>query len=404
MPRRLDDYVTAFCNYGQTFNSTPLYLEAAALWQLGTSVGRAVAMAARGNSLSPNMYGLLIGGPGTGKSQAIVATRTIVFPALKRSFIPASITRAGLEDYMERNLVQRRSPDGKMLMSNECLGLAEELQGILPEYDISHLNLYTTLYDLPPLHIAVTRSSGEKKLNAPYCSILCGAQPAYLALQLPEHAWGMGFMSRSMMIFDTKPDRKSIFELESIDRPQQAKLIEDLATVSNLCGWMKWTEEARHIYEVWWVKNGGPPVPTAKRLATGYNARRETHFLRIAMAYSLSRTDDLIVDAEDVRRAISFMLKAENRMVHVFQEMTHTGAMVALEDVLEIIRNRAQKGQSVNESEIVQFLMERFPATQVHALIDRLVESGMLKTVGGKGIQQARGLRQFTAGDRMTIA
>jgi len=402
LPRQVKDFVSSFCKYGETFNTTPLYLEAAAHWMIGTAVGRAIAMQARGNALSPNTFTLLIGGPGTGKSQTINAARSIYIPATSHSLIPASVTRAGLEDYMKDNLQQRTSPDGSMLMSHECLGLSEELQGILPEHDIGHLTLYNILYDLPSLHVARTRSHGEIKLESPYCSILSGAQPAFLALQLPEHAWGMGFMSRSLMVFDTKPDRKSVFELASIDRVAQSKLITDLKSISKLHGWMQWDDAAKEVYRVWWLENGGPPIPDAKRLAMGYNSRREIHFLKYAMTCSLSRSDDLIVTEADARRAISLLLRLEQRMVHVFQEMTNTGAMVALQDVLDMVRNRSMNGGTVNESEIIQFLMERFPPTQVHALIDNLVNAGLIELDNPR--MGARGFRKFKAGPRLSTA
>lgn len=399
-PRQLPDFISAFLKYGETFNTTPLYLEAAAHWMIGTAVGRGIAMQARGNALSPNTFQLLIGGPGTGKSQAVNATRSIYIPATSHSLIPASVTRAGMEDYMTQNLQQRKAPGGELLMSHECLGLSEELQGILPEHDISHLTLYNILYDLPDLHIAQTRSMGQIRLESPYCSILSGAQPAFLALQLPEHAWGMGFMSRSLMVFDTKPERKSVFDLQSLDRPMQARLIADLKHISSLYGWMQWSEEAREIYRVWWVEHGGPPVPNAKRLAMGYNSRREIHFLKYSMTASLSRGSDLIVSGEDARRALEFLLKLENRMVHVFQEMTNTGAMVALQDVLDMVRNRSAGGGSVSEAEIINFLMERFPATQVHALIDNLMNAGLIALADIK--MGARGFRKFKAGPRLS--
>ena len=175
MSRRLPNFIEAFCHYAGVYNTTPLYARASALWMVGTAVRRAVAMRARGNNLCPNMFIELVGGPGTGKSQSVKAVRDIFVPALGRGIIPASVTRAGMEDYMQSNLVQTVSPDGKMLMMNECIGLSEEMQGILPDQDLGHLTLYNILYDLPSIHKAVTRTHGEVRLEAPYCSILPGA-------------------------------------------------------------------------------------------------------------------------------------------------------------------------------------------------------------------------------------
>jgi hypothetical protein len=400
MSRRLADFISAFVAYGEVYNSTPLFTKAAALWMVGTAVRRQVGMRARGNSLHPNLFVQLIGGPGTGKSQAVSAARSIFIPATNSSIIPASITRAGMEDYMQSNLQDTKAPDGSLLLSHECLALSEEMQGILPDQDLGHLTLYSILYDLPKLHKARTRTHGEISLEAPYCSILTGAQPAFLATTMPEQAWGMGFMSRCIMVFDTPRERRSMFELRDVDRTLQANLIADLKAIKDLVGWMVWTKEAEALYHEWWVEAGGLPVPAAKRLAMGYNARRELHMAKLAMIISLSRSEELMVTEEDVASAIETLLLFESKMNNVFQEMAATGSMVMLQDVIDKIKADTAEGRVTEEATIINLLMQRFPSTQVHSMIENLVNSRVIKNVGGVDV---RGCRKFQAGDQVAL-
>ncbi len=357
-------------------------------------------MRARGNSTHPNLFLELVGGPGTGKSQAINAVRSIYVPATGSSVIPASITRAGLEDYMQANLQQTKSPDGALLLSHECIGLSEEMQGILPDQDLGHLTLYNILYDLPKLHKARTRTNGEVTLEAPYCSILTGAQPAFLATTMPEQAWGMGFMSRSIMIFDTPRERRSMFELRDVDPTLKANLIHDLKHIASLYGWMEWTKEAVSLYDEWWVEAGGIPIPQAKRLAMGYNSRREIHMAKLAMCMSISRSDDLFVDERDVAAAIETLLLFESKMNSIFQEMAATGSMVMLQDVIDKIRADTAEGRPTEESTVINLLMQRFPATQVHSMIENLIASRVIKNVSNLDV---RGCRRFQAGDTVAV-
>lgn len=398
--RRLPDFITAFERYAETYNSTPQYAKFGALWMIGTAVTRGVAMRSRGNALHPNLFVEMVGGPGTGKSQTVKAIRGIFIPATGMSIIPASITRAGLEDYMQGNLQQRKSPDGSLLLSHECIGLSEEMQGILPDQDLGHLTLYNILYDLPNMHKARTRTNGEVALEAPYCSIFTGAQPAFLATTMPEQAWGMGFMSRSIMVFDTPRERKSMFEFTDVDHKLKADLIADLKRIHNLHGWMTWEDKAIELYQEWWVVHGGLPVPQSKRLGMGYNSRRELHFAKLAMIMSLSRTDDLIVSLDDVSRAIETLLYTEDRMKHIFAEMSSTGSMVAINDVLDIVKTKTAAGEQTAEADLISILMQRFPSTQVHAMLENLIASEALKVSGG---MNARGFRKFTAGDKIAI-
>lgn len=398
--RRLPNFIEAFEQYAATYNTSSQFIKAGARWMLGTAPTRAVAMKARGNVLVPNLFFMLVAGPGTGKSQLCKAVREILIPATKFSLIPPSITRAGLEDYMNGNIqTDRRNPDGSMVISNECIGLADEMQGILPDQDLGHLTLYNVLYDLPSKYTSQTRTHGQLNLESPYISLMAGAQPAFLAITMPEQAWGMGFMSRTIMVFDVPGARRSMFEHRDVDHKLKADLIHDLKEVHKLSGWMEWTKDAEALYDEWWVKHGGAPIPTAKRLGMGYNSRRELHFAKLAMIESLARTSNLIVTVEHVAAAIEFLLTTEDRMKHIFNEMSQTGSMVALEDALDVVRAATAAGEALPESRLIETLMQRFPATQVHAIIRNMIESGAIKNVS-KGID-APGFRLFQAGARV---
>lgn len=400
MSRRLANFVEAFQTYSEVYNTTPLYARASALWMVGTAVRRGVAMRSRGNNLCPNLFIELVGGPGTGKSQSINAVRSIFIPATNRSIIPASVTRAGMEDYMKENLQQGKTPDGGLLMSHECIGLSEEMQGILPDQDLGHLTLYNILYDLPSIHKAVTRSYGEIRLEAPYCSILTGAQPAFLATTMPEQAWGMGFMSRSIMVFDTPRERRSMFELRDVDHKLKADLIADLKAISELYGYIEWENDAVALYDEWWVQAGGQPVPSQKRLAMGYNSRRELHMAKLAMIHSISRSNDLFVSVTDVAAAIKDLLHFEAQMKNIFIEMATTGSMVALADVLDRVKVNTAEGKKTDEATLIEMLMQRFPSTQVHSMIENMISSKAIVSCGGVEI---KGMRKFTAGQSIAL-
>jgi energy-coupling factor transporter ATP-binding protein EcfA2 len=397
--RQTRDWVRDFVEWSEPFNTGELFREWGALWMLSTAVGRQCGTKLRGQLLTPNMFILLIGGPGSGKSQAVSSIRQVLLASCKISLVPSSITRAGLQDYMQENLQTRKAPDGTLTVSNECIALSEEMQGILPEHDIGHLTLYNELYDVRSVYKAQTRSHGKVDLQSPYCSIITGAQPAFLSSQLPEQAWGMGFMSRSIMVFDLPRERSSAFKHKDVNHALQTRLVTDLKRIHQLAGYYTWSPEAMALYETWWVDQGGPPEPQAKRLKMGYNSRRDLHFFKLAMAFSLSRGDDLRVEKEDARRAIELLIRTEGRMKHIFTEMAATGAMVAIADILDVVKNRTMEGAFTAESDLIAMLTERFQPTQVYALIENLIQSKQIKDVSKIG---AKGFREFVTGDRLS--
>ncbi len=400
--RKLPDFIDAFLEYAWCFSTTKNYHLAAAIWLLGTASLRQIGMRARGDVTYPNLYIQMIGNPGAGKSQTIKAVRRVLFPAVQNLVcIPASVTRAGLEDYMIGNIQQRKSPSGAMIMSSECIGLSEEMQGILPDQDLGHLTLYNELYDLPRLRVARTRTNGEVRLEECYASILTGAQPAFLATVMPEQAWGMGFMARSIMIYDQPGPRRSVFEAHEADYKLEADLIHDLRQLNGMHGWFKWENEARRFYESWWVDNKGAPVPQAKRLAMGYNVRRELQFLKFAMICSLSRGNDLTVTVQDAKRALQFLLTFEGNMRYIFADMNNTGTMIAIQDVLDIVRAKDAEDSHVDEAELINLLMQRMPSTQVNSTIENLVTSNALGLKPNAPV--VKGFRKFVPGSKLNL-
>lgn len=395
--RRLENWIDSFVDYAQVYNTPERYRRWTAIWTIATTAKRSIAMQVRGNLLAPNIYAILVGGPATGKSQACTASQSVLMKAGNFSLIPPSVTRAGLEDYMQGNLKTRVAPDGGPLLSNECIGLADEMNGILPDQDLTHLTLYNRLYDNHSTHKAITRSNGEVRLDAPYCALLTGAQPSFLSLTLPEAAWGMGFMSRAIMVWGVAPTRRSMFEEGTVNWKLQEDLIHDLKEVFNLNGWMHLTASARELYEIWWVEHGGQPIPKHKRLAMGYNGRREINMVKLAMAFSLAESSELIVTEQHIAEAIKTLLEAESQMHYIFQEMNSSGSTMILEDVIDLVRMNTIADKDTNEASIIEILMQKFPPTQVHAHVENLISSGAIANVGNNG---ARGFRKFRLGKK----
>ena len=400
MTRRLPNWIESFVEYAQAFNTPERFRRWAGYWTLASAAKRSIGMQTPSGIMPPNLYVILVGGPGTGKSQVCAASSTILLPATGYSMIPPSVTRAGLEDYMQGNMKQRKAPDGSILISNECIGLADEMQGILPDQDLGHLTLYNRLYDNPSTHKAVTRSNGEVKLESPYCSLLTGAQPSFLGLTMPEQAWGMGFMSRSIMIWGTAPPRQSIFSRKEVNQKLKADLIVDLKSVFNHHGYMHWSRAAETLYDTWWVEHGGMPIPKHKRLQMGYNSRREFHMMKLAMICSLAESNDLIVEERHVVEAIKSLLDAESQMQFIFNEMTSAGSTMALEDIIDFVRINTANDRDTPEADIRMMLMQRFSSTQVHHHVENLIMSGALKNVGGSA---AVGFRKFRIGDKVGL-
>lgn len=399
MARKCKDWIEGFREFAQPYNTGELFREWLGVWQVSTAVTRQVCSMVHGQATYPNLFLMLVAPPGGGKSQIISAARRVIIPATQISCIPASVTRAGLIDYMVQNLRTRKAPDGTLVPTNECIALSDEINGILPGYEVEHLTLYNELWDNKAVYKARTREKGEYSLQMPYCSIVTGAQPAYLGQLLPEQAWGMGFMRRTIMVFDTSTEHKDAFEVTSVDMALLSKLVADLKEIKNLFGWFAWDDAAKELYREWWVRGKGAPVPQNKRLAMGYNSTRAQNFFKLAMIFSLSRTSEMRVTVKDAARALELLTRTEDRMRLIFAEMSAAGVTNTYGDLIDAVRVRCADGGVMPEADLRGLLMERFQPTQINSIIENLLGSEVLALAPGKVV--VAGMRSFVPGRKL---
>jgi hypothetical protein len=87
-------------------------------------------------------------------------------------------------------------------------------------------------------------------------------------------------------------------------------------------------------------------------------------------------------------------------MKNIFHEMAATGSMVALSDVIDKVRTDSGEGKLTEEATLIEMLMQRFPSTQVHSLIENLLQSKAIVSAGGVEI---RGCRKFKIGTAVPL-
>lgn len=191
-----------------------------------------------------------------------------------------------------------------------------------------------------------------------------------------------------------------MFELRDVDHKLKADLIHDLKCICELFGYIEWEDDAVRLYDEWWVEAGGQPIPSQKRLAMGYNSRRELHMAKLAMIHSLARSSELFVSVADVAAAIKDLLHFEAQMKNIFIEMATTGSMVALADVLDRVKVNSAEGKKTDEATLIEMLMQRFPSTQVHSMIENMISSRAIVSCGGVEI---KGMRKFMVGASIAL-
>ena len=172
------------------------------------------------------------------------------------------MTKASLVDEMakaQRHIPLNKFP-GTEALSVEFLEysslaiLAEELGVLISSHDLDFLSLLTKIYNSKAVY-SETRRTNKLSVEVfnPQITFLGGTQPAFLGSILPEEAWGMGAMSRIIMIYSGVGVKKQLFPEDDLFdnvitlkyRSMQRNIVSDFSQILDLYGEMKWSPGAR---------------------------------------------------------------------------------------------------------------------------------------------------------------
>lgn len=345
--------------------------------------------------LSPNLFLLLVGAPGTGKDIAMGTTRKLwreamfdMPPELGINVGPKSLTAKGILDALvhDRATLKMgpRSGNGKDEFHSIVL-VTPELGTLLPEYDPRLVSNLCDLYNCDDIFDEQTRNGkGEPlEIEFPHLAMLSGTQPSFLASNFPDEAYGMGFFSRTILLFEPVAQPKD-FYFEDDDLVEEAltrnksllsKLSSDLRAIMQLRGRFKPDLDFKRATNNF-IHELGPETQVPGHRFKDYNTRRSLHLQKIAMCYSAAQGGSLKLTQSHWDKALECLLYAEKRMPQIFLGLaTNRGFHNTVEEVLQL------KGPFITHSKLVRLLRQRHPPQEVGQVLNSMLEGGEIKKI-----------------------
>lgn len=380
--RKLPCWIESFEVTTAGLPSPDIFRRWSAISAIAATLERRVYVSTSMSVVYPNMFVLLVAPPGVGKSVGIKHASDLVMRTNKIAMAPEDVTKASLIDAMQEAKKIFTVPPKIMLEYHSLFVSADELGVLLPSHDLAFLNTLNVLYDNRPRY-KETRRHREKDLilEAPQINILAGTQPDYMGTLLPAEAWGMGFMTRIMMIYHGKPSKPKLFGPKGV-KLDTKDLLHDLNMVAELHGEFTWHPDAEAELTEWYGRDL-EPVPTHSKLKH-YVARRVLHVLKLSMISSAARRNDLVIEVEDVDRARAWLLEAEALMPEVFKDMGGSSDKQVIEDLHYYLWEIWAKTKApIHRSRIDTFLMARTPAYNAENIVRLCVGAKILIDKGG---------------------
>lgn len=324
----------------------------------------------------PNLYVLLVAPPGVGKSVAIFQGRALVDGTRKLKLAPDDVTKASLIDHLAK--AEQTKFYGKGIIQYHALQVSADEFGVLcPAHDSGFLSVLNALYDNREYYTESRRGrDADLVIKAPQVNLLAGTQPDFLANLLPAEAWGMGFMSRMLMVYAGKSPRPTLFgKRKKIDT---GKLLADLGTVCELQGEMVWDGAAESSL-VDWYETGMAPEPQHTKLKH-YVPRRILTTLKLCIISAISRGNAMVIEDIDVLRAREWLLEIEAGMPDVFKDMGGAPDGELIQELHFYLWNIHQRTKEpIHKSLIMRFLYSRTPAYNVEHIMKLCLATKVLK-------------------------
>jgi len=341
----------------------------------------------------PNLFTLLCGHPGTGKTRTVRAARQLLGEVPEFHFAPNSFTWASLVDAMNKR--GKRTiiclPDPPMEYHTLTV-VADEIGTFLHSYDHEMADGLSAWYDPDPYGHERRGNEVRIRFERPQLNLFCGLTPSKMSDTIPESAWGQGLMSRIIMVFSDERIIGDDFEV--VTREVPTDLIADLKLLATLTGEFKVTEDYRNLVYTW-RQNGEaiPSVPTPSHpKLLHYNSRRRVNLYKLSMIASLDRSDVLLLDRAAFNTAMSWLVEVEQHMADVFLAGANGADGKVMEEIVHFISIAG--GRGISEHLINRFAAQRLPIHTVGRVIDVLLASGQIRLLG---VNTRTGMRQFGA-------
>lgn len=390
--RLFPSWIDAFVDYLEDIPAPDLFKTWAGVSCVaGALERRTYAHILRGRPLHPNLYILLVGVPATGKSLVISEVKRIWGGVGQFSIADDLLSRASMVDALA-SAIKTKPGEGEMPhIASSLLVAATEFGNLVGKYDPEYMNVLNQLYDCEPQFREKKRYMKDKGIiiEQPSLHIIAGTQPSFIGEFFPERAFGMGIMSRLIMVYaEPLPDREffgfdpddpedfKVYQHKGED--QRRKLTKDLEQVAAIVGEFRFTKDCREAMNDW-ARSGLQPVPEHDKLES-YRGRRKLNISKLCMVFAASRNNKLLIEAEDFLAARKLLVATESRMAEIFHGMNFSEDNTILQSAYHFLAKKF-KNKEFSSHALVHYLQTKMPVYKVGPAIELMEKSNMIKRV-----------------------
>jgi hypothetical protein len=340
--RHLDDWIDGYTTYLESLESPKAFLR----WSAIATVAGALQRKCRlkwelAVDTYPNMYVVLVGPPAIGKGMAMSVTSKLL-KSVGAKLAPSSCSRQALIDSLNK-ATNSEMLNGTVILHSSITIVASELSVFFVQKDFDLISYITKLFDCEDDFQYKTVSRGDEYIQNVFVNMLGATTPQILQKSLPPEAIGGGLLSRMVLVYgDKKGNIVPLPFMIEQDTRLYDWLEEDLDQISCLNGYFTFSPDIIEPWLKWYDLNEHSNPFKGHQHLEHYGGRRKTHFLKLMMICSASRSNAMHIELRDFERALQFLTEAEKDMPRVFSGYGRNELAPQIKSIIELVKSRKQ--------------------------------------------------------------
>lgn len=320
--RHNEDFIQAFVEATENTEPPEILRKACAISAVAAALERKCYTIWGFSSIYPNSYIVLCAPSGQARKGTSMRLIYDIIKEVPISLCADAITREALFRRLNSSCRTYVMPDGNVLNHSSLTVLSEELTTFLRYKNIDFLTNLTDLYDCKPTWEYEVKHGPSDKIVGPYLNILGATTPELLQESVPPGFIGGGFASRCLFVYAANKGKIVPLEFPTEEQARKYRtLVSDLTEINELAGQFKQSPEYLQEYQDWYIESEENPPHKGDRRFGGYCSRRATHVRKLSMLFSASRSSDMILAPEDLRRSVEFLESIEPNLPAVYSSV-----------------------------------------------------------------------------------
>jgi chaperonin cofactor prefoldin len=344
------------------------------------ALGRKVWINQHSFNWYPNHYIFFVGPPDViSKSTTVKLAMSLLKRVPGFTLGPTSCSwQALVETMVKEHEMDYDLGNGQITKLAACTVSSTELGNFLKVKDGEFLDTMISLWDGDTIDKKLIKDGGSVYIENPLLNLNGCTTPSWMASNIPEHMLEGGLLSRVIFVYGDKIDHPVAYPADNIPDDilgDENNLVLDLTAIGKLKGAMTLSPEAKK-WATLWYNNMKLKAGDSSEQLRGHLTRKQTHVHKLAMVLSVARSNSLIIDLEDIKRAVEEIEKLEDYRMMVMSNVGKTLESTLADRLLSFIRSK----KACKLEEAYRVVHNQLPNSMAFLdLLNGLIKAGYVK-------------------------